>query len=889
MNKTEEFIKQNELRKAKEQEEKAQAAAKKKKGGFKRFLCFLLIVALIIGVYRVGFVNPGFFLKKEEKKFDDGIVGKTTEKTDDKKNDNEGFFEDSFADSSEIWQSGLSDIAISKSDLSIEPVCANVSGTNNRVELSNGVSVDFGEFNLGEEEMTLEVREVGVKSDDSYEALVYDFSLEDMRQFASNVEITVPYDTSWGEDVFLQYFNEDTGEWELKWSDVDGNGNLTFTTNHFSTYAVFRSKINALIKSESGIFGVYDDPEGNPYKQYVTINHKLLRQEVDNGTAKTIEDLEKRSKNDFLTSALEGIGVSSDVAESTDILVSLAGDSSVVKSVSDALGAFGDIMSVTKVMIKLYQTEDFVKTFKDCKSELESLALGAIGTAAGGPVSAVCSTISVGIFIYDKFEAFNYNDTKSAAEYAYREFSDNYITYKMNTDILKGVCGYNYRDDKNYEDVKNSTMQYDEMRLKSSATSEYADWYEPLNYISNHYDFKAVPTAIESLIRQYTSVFFNKFVKDKKAFEKFLEETPYGVLGFSSLKDNYEEPSEADRKEYVERYQKELYKRLKPYIENVVKDSKTKLLDGVVQSSTELEKQLNKTITFTLEGTEQYEGCSFVLEEPKNHKETGIVFSEKTGYKAECTVYSFVMAEWPTRIAVKDRDGNVLFAKDFTVDRENTVIYLGLEDDKPLGGDDTGLVVGTPCVYNYSSSGSFKSPDSSVNYYLTEAFKDTIVTVSKDGTYSVTGSASGDGWDVTATISSLKPATEVLTENAVSLTATINYHTSETWSDVEKGSFSVGGQKYTCYSSGSYSSNMMVKVTGTGSAQATVSRSSKLLYLEIEFPALYGNGKNEINSTETLSYPYDPTHPDEKTSENKSTEIENEYLSFSIDFLEEEF
>lgn len=42
MNKTEEFIKQNELRKAKEQEEKAQAAAKKKKGGFKRFLCFLL-------------------------------------------------------------------------------------------------------------------------------------------------------------------------------------------------------------------------------------------------------------------------------------------------------------------------------------------------------------------------------------------------------------------------------------------------------------------------------------------------------------------------------------------------------------------------------------------------------------------------------------------------------------------------------------------------------------------------------------------------------------------------------------------------------------------------------------------------------------------------------
>lgn len=358
--------------------------------------------------------------------------------------------------------------------------------------------------------------------------------------------------------------------------------------------------------------------------------------------------------------------------------------------------------------------------------------------------------------------------------------------------------------------------------MLSSATSEYADWYETLNYISNHYDFKAVPTAIESLIRQYTSVFFNKFVKDKKAFEKFLEETPYGVLGFSSLKDNYEEPSEADRKEYVERYQKELYKRLKPYIENVVKDSKTKLLDGVVQSSTELEKQLNKTITFTLEGTEQYEGCSFVLEEPKNHKETGIVFSEKTGYKAECTVYSFVMAEWPTRIAVKDRDGNVLFAKDFTVDRENTVIYLVLEDDKPLGGDDTGLVVGTPCVYNYSSSGSF------------------------------------------ATISSLKPATEVLTENAVSLTATINYHTSETWSDVEKGSFSVGGQKYTCYSSGSYSSNMVVKVTGTGSAQATVSRSSKLLYLEIEFPALYGNGKNEINSTETLSYPYDPTHPDEK-------------------------
>lgn len=874
MNKTEEFIRQNELKKAQIREESSQGNKKKKKGGFKRFVCFLLVIALILGIYRLGFVDPGWFIKKgngEEGTLISGVE----------------FFEEAF-DSSEAEPKGFSKISVSKEDMDAEPVSAIVNADNTRAELENGVCVDFGDFNLGTDDAVLEVLSIGVRSDEDYEAMIYDFSLENTKQFASNVEITVPYDASWGEDVFVQYYNENTGNWQLMWSDINNEGKVTFSTNHFSTYAVFRSRVDALLKSESGIFSVCPDPAGNPYNEYVIINHKLLRQEVDKGSEKTIEDIAKRSQNDFLTTALEDIGFSSDFAEETDMLVSLGGSTPFVEAASKSLGTFGNVMGVAKVMVVLYQTQDIMRTFEKCKSELSSLALGVIGSSMGGPIAGVCSVIATGLFFYEKFDDFNYKGTDKAAEYAYREFSNNYLTYKMNTDILKGVCGYNYADNKKYEDVANSTIQDNEMRLRSNAVCDYADWYTPLEYISKHYSFEAVPTALESLIRQYSSVFFDKVVKDKKVFDRFLEETGYGLLGLDTLKSSYEKPSGADKKDYIEKYRKDLYKWITPYTEKLIKDSKTDLLDGVVQACAELEKQLGSRMTFELKGVSQYEDCEFILANSKTGRESAIRLVKENNYSAECTFYYFIKEEWPSSVVVKDKDGNVLLTKDFSVDSQSIVINLDSLVSEDVPTDKQVISGGVTYNFSYCDSDTISDPKNYVAFYLREAFMNAVATVSEDGSCLVKGSASGSDsgkkWSVTAEITSNVAGGESRTEGSAVLTAAINYSYYNSWNNDVYGSWSFDGKEYTSYTSGSTSTNSTVTVTATGATETYHDDAWGEDVLKFSFDELKGIGQYDSSHKETVTYPYDPTHPDDVTDENDSSKIDTTYPSFSIEF-----
>ncbi|HBX89630.1 MAG TPA: hypothetical protein DEG09_13565, partial [Marinilabiliaceae bacterium] len=59
---------------------------------------------------------------------------------------------------------GYSKIKISKSDYKTKPITVDV-GPESTLAETEGISVDFGEFNLSEEE-TLEIRDLGVKKDD---------------------------------------------------------------------------------------------------------------------------------------------------------------------------------------------------------------------------------------------------------------------------------------------------------------------------------------------------------------------------------------------------------------------------------------------------------------------------------------------------------------------------------------------------------------------------------------------------------------------------------------------------------------------------------------------------------------------------------------------------
>ena len=121
-----------------------------------------------------------------------------------------GFMVRNTADADEI--TGFSSIKPVSSDYRKEPETMNVSYENYRAEFDSGIVVDFGQGCLQAEEQ-LSVRTLGEKTDGEYEAVLYDFDMGKSDRFPQLVAITIPYDASWGENVFVQHYNNKTHEW----------------------------------------------------------------------------------------------------------------------------------------------------------------------------------------------------------------------------------------------------------------------------------------------------------------------------------------------------------------------------------------------------------------------------------------------------------------------------------------------------------------------------------------------------------------------------------------------------------------------------------------------------------------------------------------------------
>ncbi len=130
----------------------------------------------------------------------------------------------------------------------------------NTSAVSNGVTVDVGDFVLDEEaELSVTKGQSEDHSEDGYKIDVYDVKLGDMHELGDYITIRIPYDTSYckeGQDpakcVGAKFKNDATGAWEDVLFEVDAEKQeLVIYTDHLSYYGALyvedEGRRNALV------------------------------------------------------------------------------------------------------------------------------------------------------------------------------------------------------------------------------------------------------------------------------------------------------------------------------------------------------------------------------------------------------------------------------------------------------------------------------------------------------------------------------------------------------------------------------------------------------------------------------------------------------------------
>lgn len=530
----------------------------KKKSSGKGFLAFIAIV-LVAAILITGFWMPGFFLKKNN-----NVI--STEKP----------------------------ITFEKSAYKTKGVTANVNYENPNVDFDNGVSVSFGEGSLYNKERKLEVKSLGNISDDNYEVLGYDFTLDGKEEeFANIVTITLPYDTSWGDNVYVRYFNEEISDWETVYFEIVETGKARFYTKHFCTFAVFKNKVenpgwfsptqgDLIIERKSYFsptqYGLTD------INTKVDINWDVLAYQVRSGKLQSdaqLKDLTNKEDAYFAERALTVLGNS---VTGLEEISKLAG----MKDVAGILGPLGKTITVGTFLFKGHQ-----KGWKTAVQENGIDVALVAGSFAPPPYGTVCAAIGVAKFLYDSTTAtvndINKGGQDSIAEYAFREYTRTYVVYNTKTGKCRGV----YYDSR----INDYNVQANEIRLTCAPGKNNpfnANWLTVFNAAKKVEEKGQMKASeyIEMVIDSYLNAFWSASSSERN---KFLKDTDAPGWFTGNLIDGYEAPSKDKINQYKRNLKNDLNAWLAEYYEKQLENEYLENLNRLYKYYSELEKVMNTT------------------------------------------------------------------------------------------------------------------------------------------------------------------------------------------------------------------------------------------------------------------------------------------------------
>ena len=487
-------------------------------------------------------------------------------------------------------------IKISSSDRNVPAKNATVSADKPTVSLGEGIQVSFHPGTLDSLDRKLSAKSLGRKKGGDTEAYIYEFSLEGKDSFPLGVELTLPYDPSWGDDVYAMYYNERTSSWEYIYSEVLSGGKGVIHTTHFTPFGFFFGG-----GGSSDIVSFDANPKhGSPLRTCslnVPAFNKAMNR-MDKG------DVFKGLTNDpnpsSLTKNIDQIGLLSGVGEHGAKVGEILFDSGAFGSINTNLGYFGSALTILKLSIGHHKSKDLSSFLSDNSLDITSLAVSALGTALPS-VAAFCNVAGLAIFAYGAVSSTIDNisklGTENATEYAYVRFSTKYLTWKW---TRKGIDVSHYYDS-NWVRYNNN-MPADVNLLYQTSLNNFADMVSPLMLIQKNYTYANVPKAVENFYTQLAQEYWIMAASNPTLLDSYLGAEKYGLLGLSPLKKDYTAPSPAERQKYITRYKSNLYAWTKPHLDDLVKSSFDNLARQSLQSANKVKDELNRKITFTVNG-----------------------------------------------------------------------------------------------------------------------------------------------------------------------------------------------------------------------------------------------------------------------------------------------
>jgi hypothetical protein len=330
---------------------------------------------------------------------------------------------------------GYSGIKVTKKDYKSKPVVVNV-GPENTVAKAGGITVDFGEFNLSEE-VSLEIRDIGVKTDDEngFSAHCYDFSLENVEEFPTYVTITLPYEKvqNASDRLFVQYYNDSTHAWEMMYSVLNESaGTITFYTDHFSTFGVFD-----LFLYEKGY---NSGPLSKVHFNSLMLDDLINNCEADSETFFAMLRNNSPEDSGLVKVALDSFGLTNNLLSGVDYPMNLSttisetltssAEGLFTKEFGKIFGKIGAGLTAVKVGLSWYESGEVTKAFKDNKYDLIELGL----STAGGALGAAPLTVAAGgvwlMGMADEEITNLYNKGyDSPKEHVYQLFTWDYVSY----------------------------------------------------------------------------------------------------------------------------------------------------------------------------------------------------------------------------------------------------------------------------------------------------------------------------------------------------------------------------------------------------------------------------------------------------------------------------
>lgn len=639
-----------------------------------RVLAIVMAVVLVVVFVVAGWWYPGFFVKEGS---NGGNTGKTAENKAGNLNGGENSGGKDISSRSLIDEEGIElvqyDAASEPTGLSElnfdlkHPVseASTLVSTENPACTVGGVEIEFDDFCLSEVKQTVGVASFGVKDDGEYMAEAYDITLDGSgAELASEAKITLPYNPEWGKNVFVQYFNPETGSWEILYTEVEEAGKATFYTDHFCEFAVFVRMVldDSMTLSEDGPV-IYYTGEGldiHAEVNYAALANQL-RQKLTNGDLSSISSGSEAYYRELATESL--LGNASDTTSTA--LSTFLGDSAAGKLFS----GYGMCTTVAKIMRTYIQKGDLKKTLSKHQGDLASLAVSAVGLCATGAVASFCSAASIVLTTYSVMDSqmsdISYRGMGSTANYAYREFSEQYITYNLST----GRCGVNYTKDLVGRVKAEQTPFPDSFALPCPQEKSvinlsgrpdnsycYAQWKKIFKYVSSNYGVNA-PKKMDNIITQYTSIFWNLDSYSPGTLNNFLNNTRDGRLSTEMLAKNYQRPDDEQIRLMKEQFRYEIYSRLEPYINQMMRNAYHQLLNEAYNDAAKLAAELNRKITFKLVDSSVenfaesiYTSVELALEGDLNH--VSWPFNSENNWQIVCTRAAYIQAECPSTFYV---------------------------------------------------------------------------------------------------------------------------------------------------------------------------------------------------------------------------------------------